>query len=66
MSRAWDHENKPCPFCGNTTLSMVGFRDSGWRLCCPKKKGGCGLQTPRLPTQRETRDYWNTRMGTAA
>lgn len=61
MTRPWDGDVKPCPFCGNDDLSMVGFRGSGWRLVCPKTRGGCGIQSPRIGTQRETKEYWNTR-----
>lgn len=50
-------ELKPCPFCGNTNLSVYTFS-----VFCDATKGGCGASCGgETKTKEEAIQKWNRR-----
>jgi len=50
----------PCPFCGNTEVSVShAVQGSCWVVC---ETGACGAIGPTKPTPAEAASAWNTRV----
>ena len=58
-------ELKPCPFCGESTVTMICRINDDWRnrysVLCDYERGGCGAESGWYHSKEEAAEAWNRR-----